>query len=66
MTKRINTITIAIDGPAGSGKSRAADIIAEALKAQGFVVAVLDGGRVPQQLMRMAPGHNAVITVEQK
>jgi adenylylsulfate kinase-like enzyme len=66
MTKRTNTITIHIDGPQGSGKSRAADIIAAALRTQGFAVTVNDGGRSPQAVMRMAPDHVAVVNVEQK
>lgn len=63
---RTNHITIHIDGPQGSGKSRAADIITEALQAQGFAVTVNDGGRCKQSVMRMAPNHAATINVEQK
>lgn len=65
-TNRTNTVKIHIDGLQGSGKSRVADIISEALRAQGVQVTVHDGERIPQPIMRMAPDHAVSIHVEQK
>ncbi len=59
-------VTITIDGPQGGGKSRMAEIITAALQAQGVKVTLNDGGRQPQTVMRMSPGHTAIINVEQK
>ncbi len=65
MNKRINTVTITVSGPQGSGKSRVAEIVFAALQAQGVAVTLSDGGRTPQKPMRMAPNSAAAINVEQ-